>query len=210
MKDLRDPHERLRQARINAGFATVADAAKAFGWKYPTYAGHENGHRGMKTHDVKKYADAFKVTEVWLLTGKSESDSPKPQPKGFSESLGEYHAPTDSLRLVLERLLGQLAPTARSTTTLFVPRDYPTLALMRGDIVFVDLSTIDPPPGTIVVSRIVDSQGIDATTFRLSSTGGPLPPYGEPALEPDQDEGIVGTVIGSIRGAPAGAFRSDH
>lgn len=195
---------------MDAGFATAADAAMTFGWKYPTYAGHENGNRGMKVPDLRKYAKAFNVSETWLMTGKTEMHRDQTSPPGLSESLADYHAPTDTLRLAMQRLATQMYPESRSMTTLLVPRDYPTLALLRGDVVFVDLSRIDPPPGTIVVSRIVDTQGVDATTFRLSGPGGPIPPFGEPPLDDDQVEGIVGTVIGSLRGAPAATVMSDR
>lgn len=60
---------RLREARTNAGYATAADACEAFGFKYATYAGHENGSRGIKGDALKRYARAFRVSLEWLLTG---------------------------------------------------------------------------------------------------------------------------------------------
>jgi DNA-binding XRE family transcriptional regulator len=41
-------HERLAQARAEAGYAKAPDAAKALGISKPTYHGHENGSRGFK------------------------------------------------------------------------------------------------------------------------------------------------------------------
>ncbi|MAN65336.1 S24 family peptidase [uncultured Hyphomonas sp.] len=60
---------RLREARINAGYETVMEACEAFGFKYATYAGHENGSRGVKADSLKRYATAFRVPIEWLLTG---------------------------------------------------------------------------------------------------------------------------------------------
>jgi phage repressor protein C with HTH and peptisase S24 domain len=60
---------RLRRARERAGFETPADAARNFGWIYPTYAAHENGQRGYKTEEARKYARAFGVNSGWLMTG---------------------------------------------------------------------------------------------------------------------------------------------
>lgn len=57
--------ERARQAR---GFKTAKDAARFFGWSYETYIQHEQGIRGL-SRAAKRYADAFKVGEGWLLAG---------------------------------------------------------------------------------------------------------------------------------------------
>lgn len=63
-------NERLIEARQRAGFATAADAAKAFGWSEPTYHSHENGSRGIRSDVAERYARAFQVTPEWLLFGK--------------------------------------------------------------------------------------------------------------------------------------------
>jgi hypothetical protein len=66
-----DINQRLRAAREAAGFKSMADAAKAVGVPYPTYAGHENGGRGaFRRDEAGKYSRAFKVSLEWLLTGK--------------------------------------------------------------------------------------------------------------------------------------------
>jgi len=64
-----DPHDRLRQAREAAGFATAADAARRFGWPAVTYRHHENGTRGFKRDAAIRYARAFRVSPEWLLFG---------------------------------------------------------------------------------------------------------------------------------------------
>jgi phage repressor protein C with HTH and peptisase S24 domain len=74
-----DIHDRLRQARINAGFETASDAATRFGWVESTYRSHENGQRGIKANDANKYARAFRVTNEWLLLGLGEGQK-KPVP----------------------------------------------------------------------------------------------------------------------------------
>jgi transcriptional regulator with XRE-family HTH domain len=67
-------HERLRQARQNAGFAHASDAAKRFGWAAPTYSSHENGHRGLTPDVIETYAAAFRVPVEWLLSGQGDPD----------------------------------------------------------------------------------------------------------------------------------------
>lgn len=64
--------ERLVAARKRAGYATVADAARSMGVKYPTYASHENGNAGVRHSVAEKYARKFRVSLEWLLTGRGD------------------------------------------------------------------------------------------------------------------------------------------
>lgn len=199
---------RIRQARTDAGFATASDAVKHFNWTYSTYAGHENGHRSAKLADLKKYAAAFGVDFVWLQTGRTTKtdrtgDTPKPDPRGFAEQLPEFLPPTDRLRLDLERLAQNIAPTARRVTWLLVPRPYPSLLLMAGDVVLVNLDRVAPDRGEIAVCQIWDEQtGAGSTQLMVFDGNQPLPAYSEPALPDTASIGIMGCVISSLRGLP--------
>ena len=62
--------DRLRMARELAGYSSAAGAAEAFGWKYPTYSAHENGTRGFGREKAKKYAEIYRVSLDWLITGR--------------------------------------------------------------------------------------------------------------------------------------------
>ncbi len=44
-----------------------------YGWKYETYVQHERGERGL-SRSAGRYADAFRVSEGWLLTGEGGSE----------------------------------------------------------------------------------------------------------------------------------------
>lgn len=68
-----DRADRLRQARIAAGFHDATEAAQRFGWRPPTYLGHENGSRGIKYDKAVAYAKAFKVSANWILDGGADS-----------------------------------------------------------------------------------------------------------------------------------------
>lgn len=68
--------ERLKKARIDAGYRTATDAAKALGIPYPTYAAHENGSRQYESDEAIAYARKFKVAIEWLLTGKAGAITP--------------------------------------------------------------------------------------------------------------------------------------
>lgn len=83
-----DINQRLRAAREAAGFKTKADAARAAGVPYPTYAGHENGARGaFKLDEAATYARVFRVNIEWLLTGKG------PMHKGQVQETAETTPP---------------------------------------------------------------------------------------------------------------------
>lgn len=59
--------ERLRLARIKAGYASAADACRAFGWSEGTYRHHDNGTRGFGADAAKRYGRAFKVKPGYLM-----------------------------------------------------------------------------------------------------------------------------------------------
>ncbi len=64
--------ERLQEARIEAGYESATDAAKAFGWNENTYRSNENGHRPPGRKTCIKYARAYRVSIDWLLTGRGQ------------------------------------------------------------------------------------------------------------------------------------------
>lgn len=63
------PSERLKLARMRAGYRDGKQAAVAHGWKYDTYKNHESGARGLKRGQAEIYAKAFGVSVLWLLEG---------------------------------------------------------------------------------------------------------------------------------------------
>lgn len=71
MHYMSEPHERLVKARLMAGYKTRQKAIDRFGWRYQTYAAHENGGRPFNRR-VGIYAKAFKVRADWLLFGTGE------------------------------------------------------------------------------------------------------------------------------------------
>lgn len=65
-------HDRLRASRIDAGFTSAAEAAKALGVKVPTFTSHENGTRDFTDSDAEHYARRFGVNVEWLVFGRGE------------------------------------------------------------------------------------------------------------------------------------------
>lgn len=199
-------NERLRDARKASGFESAAEAAKRFGWAPSTYAGHENGHRGFKMKTARKYAAAFNVTPEWIMFGtvrKLLPAPPEPVYRQLAEAMSEYIPPTDTIAQDMNRLGRHLQPGARAITYLEVPRAYPGLSLMKGDVLVVDQLTTDPAEGTVVVCQVVDTDtGEGSTVLKISARGGPVPAYGEPRLGNSEQESVIGSVIYSLRGAP--------
>ena len=62
-----ETNERLRKARIAAGYESASDAARAFGWTVSTYLGHENGDRPISKKAGVKYAKALKIDPLSIL-----------------------------------------------------------------------------------------------------------------------------------------------
>lgn len=69
-----DAAERLRLARIAAGYDTARDAAKAMGVSDSSYTQHENGIRGFPKDKAQQYARFFKTTPEWLIYGRGKGD----------------------------------------------------------------------------------------------------------------------------------------
>ena len=70
MTDSSSFSERLAWARRKAGFDSPRGAAEHFGWNENTYKSRDNGIRGVSDQgEVRKYARAFDVEFIWLLTG---------------------------------------------------------------------------------------------------------------------------------------------
>ncbi len=204
--------DRLRDARISKGFEKASDAAERFGWTYSTYAGHENGHRGIKPPDLQKYARAFGVTVEWLMTGKANV-TPFPAQKnttekvsGFSEGAVEpYHAPTDQIRLQLQRLAQAMRPDSKTVASHRLTRDVPGFSMLSGDILLIDIRSTQPRPGDLVVVSIRDESSASAySALRQATSRGLIAPYGDPEKTPTEREQVFGVVLISIR-APGGA-----
>lgn len=95
--EMKQAHERLREARKLAGYGSAADAAEAMGVPYGTYAGHENGSRGFGD-EAERYSRFFRVRIEWLMLNKGE-------PRAASSVDGRLAAlPAEDQRLILEQI----------------------------------------------------------------------------------------------------------
>lgn len=75
------PAERLREARVKAGYDTAKGAAEAMGVTVSTYIQHESGVRGFPAGRAARYARFFRVAPEWLLYGRGTGDPIKVEPE---------------------------------------------------------------------------------------------------------------------------------
>lgn len=85
-----EPYQRLRKARIEAGFETAVDAARTYGWNEATYRSHENGIRGLLRAPAARYAKAFRKPVEWLLLGKGQEREATPDETARTVALVGY------------------------------------------------------------------------------------------------------------------------
>lgn len=93
-----DAADRLRQARLKAGFATVADAARATKLHRQNWADHEARRRQIREHNAKAYAKALnrvapalKLSWAWLLTGQDAAEKSKVPLQGYVGGGAQVH-----------------------------------------------------------------------------------------------------------------------
>ena len=70
-------NERLKKARLNAGFKTASAAIETLNWHSSTYRAHENGQNNFKVDNAKIYAEAYGVSASWLIMGDETNDQTK-------------------------------------------------------------------------------------------------------------------------------------
>lgn len=64
--------DRLRRARIDAGFERATDATRRFGWSYSRYMNYENGERAVPPKQAILFASAYEVTVDYIYYGKED------------------------------------------------------------------------------------------------------------------------------------------
>ncbi len=205
MSDTVEIGKRLKLAREHAGYANATLAAQSLGMKYPTYAGHENGSRGV-VRNAKQYARRYRVSLDWLLRGVG------PGPGEADEIISDKAIDIPILTTVSAGALQRddVSDEAKGTVTVG--------QLPIGDWIALEVSgdsmdRISPPTSIIVVNRadktlvpngcyvIADENG-DATYKRYR----PAPDRFEPvstnaeleAIFPDNTPTIIGRVRMSI------------
>jgi len=152
--------ERLKTARIKAGFESARAAAEAWGVPYATYGAHENGSRGVRLEDIPSYARRLRVSPEWLAFGTGDTP-PSPArvelgndgPDGsklipvldIAASAGygalvDYEVQTHSLAFPPDYLKSLTSSAPNNLAIISVKGDSMEPTLLDDDIVLVDLS----------------------------------------------------------------------
>lgn len=193
--------DRLKQARINAGYGKIAAAVRAHGWKLEAYKAHESGRNGFEDSAGRSYARAFRVSLAWLMTGEGEPGD-----------VGDSRTTTD-VPLISWVSAGHLLEQDGVDLS-----EFPTVAfndLPEGDWVAFrvegpSMNKISPPDSIIAVNRrdkrlvpnacyvIADERGsITYKRYRPNETP-PFQPASYEKIEPLHLEDPI-TVIGRVR-----------
>lgn len=167
-------HERLTAARIHAKYASAADAARALGVPYPTYAGHENGSSGFRARSGEKYARRFKVRFEWLMNerGPMIDDSPK-----MTTIVGKAGAATDGVVVFAEGHGGfgtVMLPEGASANSVAIEVEGYSMGLLAdGALVFYSdrLAPSDDMIGTIVIVETDNGEVLLKRLLRGSRQG---------------------------------------
>lgn len=215
--------DRLREARIEAGYKTATDAAKAFGWNENSYRSSENGQRAPGRATAVKYARAFRVAVDWLLTGRG----PKKTTHGLGalrqvpivswEDIGDSNQPIRAQLLAAQArgfivipesaILGSEAFGLEIQDDSMVDPSGSPVSLYPGDTVIIDPDR-PPRPGCTVLARV--GQRAVVRKLRVIKENG----HGRPLvialvpLNPDHStrevdgDSVLGVMTGMYRRAP--------
>ncbi|RFC66482.1 LexA family transcriptional regulator [Fulvimarina endophytica] len=88
--------DRLRQARVEAGYGSASAAAAAVGINPSTYRAHENGQNEFGPEYATLYGRRFSVAPGWLLTGsgdervEADTDFERHEERGAFSSASAY------------------------------------------------------------------------------------------------------------------------
>lgn len=88
--------ERLKEARLAAGYTSAADAAAKFEWHPQNVRDHEANRRGVDAEQAERYARAYRVDPAWILFGGATR---KPRATGLVPIIGKVGADPDGVIL---------------------------------------------------------------------------------------------------------------
>lgn len=170
------PAERLKQARINAGYKSAAAFANEHGFTESTYRSYENTNRELTIEAARQIAEALGVPWKWLLFGDGDagvsvaSEPPAPKPRAESDiyrlqeldvraAAGEgalidspVHQTVAEWTMPRALLRGHTTASAGGLKIITVYGDSMSPEFQPGDRVMVDTGDRVPsPPGVFVI-----------------------------------------------------------
>lgn len=126
------PCDRLRNARLAAGYKSASEAAREFGFHQQNIRDHEAGRRGIHTKHAREYAQAFGISPSWLLTGERPRGD-KELAVQFAIGDGGYVEPRSATAKELKVWAAAPAPPSAQAAVIETDDLYPVLR--RGQVV---------------------------------------------------------------------------
>jgi transcriptional regulator with XRE-family HTH domain len=181
-EEIRGIAERLRRARISAGYERATEAVRKFGWNYSRYMNYENGERAVPPKQAILFASAFGVTVDYIYFGKG--DNLNQLEKGFAlVSRVVRRIPLVGVENVLElqRIASGLEPMLVATIPVSSDDTLPERAVFieisdksmsspgeatsfePGDKAMIDLGAV-PAPADFVLALVPEE---NAALFRM-------------------------------------------
>ena len=189
-------HQRLRRARVAAGFPTAIDAIKRFRWSISTYRAHENGQNAFDALTAIRYARAFRVPPTWLLLGEAAADgasaptldaslypeaSIDPRARRRPVSIADGRGLRPAYDGIGASSIGDCFPLPQvprypldSQFALIVEGAFVNRVARDGDtILFVDMAAYGAPPshGDLLLIECAGSAGIEISLRRMRRYG---------------------------------------
>lgn len=146
-------HDRLRQARIDAGFKTQAEAVRRYGWNANTYKSNENGNAPFSFDQATHYGKAYGVQAEWLYSGKGAKKADAGVP-----IIGRVGADAEGRVL---RTVGQAAndsaplPTGGTTDSVALEVDGHSMRGFADDGALVYFENQHTPPTEDMIGEVV-------------------------------------------------------
>ena len=161
--------DRLRRARIGAGFERATDAVRKFGWSYSRYMNYENGERAVPPKQAILFAAAYGVTVDYIYFGKGHI---------LNQNEGMYAVSSRMVRRIplvalenmtdLQRIASGLEPTAAESAQ---QRQEYHASARRLDDMFLKANPGQPAVPAMNFDRLVQSLYMTAAVQMGAGTG---------------------------------------
>lgn len=159
--------DRLRRARIAAGFESASDAAARHGWSVNTYKSNENGNAPFSFRRAKDYGRAFAVRPEWLYDGAGAMTA-----SGYVPVIGRAGAnPDGQVLYATGQATGEIAPLPpgggeRAVALRVVGHSMRGLA-DDGSLVYFEDQRTPPSPEMIGQVAVVETEADEVLVKRL-------------------------------------------
>jgi len=167
-----EPSERLREARIKAGYDSAKAAAEAMGATPSTYIQHENGTRGYPAKAAARYAAFFHCSPEWLLYGRSRSmaDHVRIIGRVGADASGEVFFADSDARFDMVPL-----PPGGTSKTVALEVNGSSMPMLAddGSLIYFDDQKVEPTPDLIGELCAVETEDGRVLVKRLQWGSGP-------------------------------------